>query len=431
MAEEIPAGQPEKSEPEENKEEPAPTRKDPKAKATPTAKPKAKAAAKSKPKSSPKNKAVASAKAKAKAKAKSAPKATIMKRPSKAPVTPNKVTKKNLPPAPVKPSKSKTEEDKGGKNMKRPASKNEPEKKNLFGGLPQDKPDPEKEDQEMGEEEKDFEDDMEIEQTLDDSKEEKKTDRSKKQKFMQMLGGNQLPEFVKKQWESTKALKTGRVEAQRGIINAAFDRSCQGKLILNLEKPVFQSARQQYQDKSSSSIEKSLPRSLFQGKFNLSPELFAEGLAAGDFIEVDVGGRKQYAWNSSESKVTRGDRSEVAVKAEIIGKRDDTAKFEAMAFKKDWSKGLFLSTAHAASSSGSAPAQLALMDQQAPLTDLQWNSAQAQLLEALKAIDRIEKDGLKYLQIVGNDSKEDTLYTTLQLGWIFFPEMMLHVFTFF
>ena len=137
-----------------------------------------------------------------------------------------------------------------------------------------------------------------------------------------------MPDFVKKQWEGTKAMKTGRTEAQRSIINAAFDRSTGGKLILSLEKPVFQSARAQYQDKSSSSIEKSLPKTLFCGKFNLSPELLAEGLAAGDFQQVDVGGRAQYVWASSESKITKGDRSEVGLKAEIQGKKDDGAKFE-------------------------------------------------------------------------------------------------------
>ena len=166
--------------------------------------------------------------------------------------------------------------------MKRPASKNEPEKRNLFGGLPSPKPEPEKEDQEMGEEEKEFEDDMEIDQNTE---EEKKTDRSKKQKFMSMLAGNQLPDFVKKQWESTKAMKTGRTEAHRCIINAAFDRSGQGKVILSLEKPVFQSARAQYQDKSSSAIEKSLPKSLFCGKFNLSPEMFRSPRVIGQRLD--------------------------------------------------------------------------------------------------------------------------------------------------
>ena len=281
VPEQIPAGQPEKSDGEDKSsdKEPAPMKKGPKVKAS--AKAKAKADAKSKAKASAKNKAVVSAKAKAKAKAKAAPKATICKRPSMAaPKTPmKKKTEKSEPSAPVKPSKSNKDEEKPDqknkdKGMKRPSSKNEPEKRNLFGGLPDDKPDPENEDQKMeeGEEEEEFEDDMEIEEKAEDIKEDKKTDRSKKQKFLAMLAGNQLPDFVKKQWEGTKAMKTGRTEAQRSIINAAFDRSTAGKLILSLEKPVFQSARAQYQDKSSSSIEKSLPKTLFCGKFNLSPE---------------------------------------------------------------------------------------------------------------------------------------------------------------
>lgn len=418
-ANEIPPGQPDKSEPEEeSKEEPTPM------KAKAPMKAKSKTAPKSKPKASPKNKAVVSAKAKAKVKAKAAPKSTIQKKPSKAPVTPMKKTQKAIPSAPVKPSKSKAEEDKEGqknKNMKRPASKNEPEKRNLFGGLPPPKPETEKEDQEMGEEEKDFEDDMEIEQNTETNEQDKKTDRCKKQKFMSMLAGNQLPDFVKKQWESTKTMKTGRTEAQRCIINAAFDRSAQGKLILSLEKPVFQSARAQYQDKTSSAIEKSLPRSLFMGKFNLSPQMFQEGLAAGDFQEVDVGGRPQYTWSSRESKITRGDRTEVGLKAEIQGKKDDGAKFQSM-LKNNWSQGLFNQTpAIGAGSAGSAQGQgqLALMDQQQALTDEQWNAAQGQLLPAMQAFEKCEKEGLKSLQVVGNDSKDDPLYTTLQLGWQF------------
>ena len=93
---------------------------------------------------------------------------------------------------------------------------------------------------------------------------------------------------------------------------------------------MFQSARAQYQDKSSSAIEKSLPKSLFCGKFTLSPEFFQEGIAAGDFQEVDVGGRAQYVWSSRESKITKGDRSEVGLKAEIQGKKEDGAKFDAL-----------------------------------------------------------------------------------------------------
>ena len=234
---------------------------------------------------------------------------------------------------------------------------------------------------------------------------------------MAMLAGNQLLDFVKKQWESTKTKKIGRTEAQRSIVNAAFDRSNPGKLILSVEKPVFQSARAQYQDKSSSPIEKSSPKTLFCGKFNLIPELFAKGLAAGDSQEVDVGGRAQYMWARSESKITKGDRLKVGVKAEIQGKKEDGAKFDAM-LKKDWSKGLLTqSPANAAQSAGSGRGQLTMMDKQQSLTDEQWNAAQGQLLPAMQAFEKCEKDGLRRLQVVGNDSKDDPLYRTLQLAW--------------
>ena len=74
-----------------------------------------------------------------------------------------------------------------------------------------------------------------------------------------------------------------------------------------------------------------------------------------------------------------------------------------------------------APSAGSAQGQgqLALMDKQQALNDVQWNAAQGQLLPAMQAFEKCEKDGLKSVQVVGNDSKDDPLYTTLQLGWQF------------
>ena len=296
--------------------------------------PASKAAVKAKAKAIPKNKAKASAKSSSskpiktqlKKKPAASPKKITVKPPKKTDKTPEtpkktKKTPKDPPSAPMKakPSKKPAVAE-SNKNVKKA-------KKDAFSGLKASKKEEKKnEDQEENpEEEQDFEDDQEIDQFAlekTDGDDTKKTDRPKKQKFQAMLAGNQLPDYVKKQWDTTKTMKSGRTEAQRTIINSIFDRTSQGKLILSLDKPVFNSMRAQFQEKTASSIEKSLPKSLFMGKFNLSPDLFAEGLASGDFTEViDDSGRVQYTWASKEHKTTKGDKSEVGVTGKIEGKK--------------------------------------------------------------------------------------------------------------
>ena len=52
--------------------------------------------------------------------------------------------------------------------------------------------------------------------------------------------------------------------------------------------------------KKKGSVDKTLPKSLFMGKFNMSEAAFQEGLHAGGFFEtIDDHDRKAYAWSSS------------------------------------------------------------------------------------------------------------------------------------
>lgn len=53
-------------------------------------------------------------------------------------------------------------------------------------------------------------------------------------------------------------------------------------------------------EKKKGTLDKTLPKTLFMGKFNLTEAAFQEGLQAGDFFEtMDQQNRKVYAWSSS------------------------------------------------------------------------------------------------------------------------------------
>ena len=61
-----------------------------------------------------------------------------------------------------------------------------------------------------------------------------------------------------------------------------------------------------------------------------------------------------------------------------------------------------------------------IMDQQESvtkeLTAEQWNFAQGRLQPSMAAMDKLEKEGLKMVQIVGRDKKRDPLFVKLSLG---------------
>lgn len=242
-------------------------------------------------------------------------------------------------------------------------------------------------------------------------------DRSKKQKFLQMLTDGSLPSYIKQEWTKSLTLKTGKLELQRRLINSAFDRTEQGKLLLSLNKPLFQALRSSWSKKTATTAEKSLPKTLFCGKFNLTPDMFEEGLQNGDFMEVKASdGRLQYTWKTDVHKFQVGEQQSSSAKNQVQGEKGDGAAFNKMA--SNWKMGLFVKNTAGGSApkKGSGRAQLAICDQQAPLSDVQWQEAQGQLKPAQDAFEKCIKDGLRYLQQIGPDNKSDSLYGTLFLG---------------
>ena len=86
--------------------------------------------------------------------------------------------------------------------------------------------------------EEDEEDDDDGSESEDMFVDEGKTDRCKKQKFLQMIEEDTLPDYLIDEWKKTLKMKTGKLAKQRELINQAFDRE-KGQLVLNLKKPSF------------------------------------------------------------------------------------------------------------------------------------------------------------------------------------------------
>ena len=67
----------------------------------------------------------------------------------------------------------------------------------------------------------------------------KNKDRSKDYKFKAMYKSGQLPTWLAEEWEKASAMKSGRQERQREIVNNAIDRKADGRLLMNTDKPMF------------------------------------------------------------------------------------------------------------------------------------------------------------------------------------------------
>ena len=180
--------------------------------------------------------------------------------------------------------------------------------------------------QEEGEEEVDFDPDEPMDEEDQASK---AKDRSKNQKFQLLLANRQLPAFILAEWEKTKNMKVGRIDRQRNIINSIFDRTEAGKLMMNLEKPIFKSMQESFSEKTRTKEEKSLPKTLFKGKFGLTEEQFKEGLANEEFHEIiNEDGKVAYTWHATSKKTTHGDRKAMGFRATQEGNEDDIQKWE-------------------------------------------------------------------------------------------------------
>ena len=284
------------------------------------AKPKAKASAAGK--SKPKGKAQAKAKAK--------PKATGMKRPAAKPMekaTPSK--------------KEKGAKEKGAQPQKREV------KEEWKDGLPKPEHDGSAAEEEGGEEAGEEEEDPTMDPNLNleaggCEENDATKNRIKARKFNAMLKAGQLPSWLATAWEKTLEMGPGKQDRQRMLVNATFDHK-NGRLILNVDKPIFRDVQKTYQKTEASDKSKSLTKLLFKKKWNLTDEEFAQGLADKEFYEVaDAAGKLKYGWDVSEHSTTRGKEGSSAVEAIHEGNRQD-AKFPVLPARIRWRGFVFFS----------------------------------------------------------------------------------------
>ena len=168
----------------------------------------------------------------------------------------------------------------------------------------------------------------------------------------------------------------------------------------------------------STEKEKSLPKSLFMGKFNLNEETFARGLMDNDFRQVKKSdGRIEYAWGQSEHSTTRGKQSKTTLQTQAQGSRQDIAKFSKTA--KSWKIGLFAQSDDPDGDGDDDGEQqpLAIQDDpgKQPLKKRNWEKAKSQMTQAIAAIKKIGGDARKILAKV--DEKDD-MYTNMCLACV-------------
>ena len=238
--------------------------------------------------------------------------------------------------------------------------------------------------------------------------------RSKNNKFIKLLESGQLPQWLSDEYHKISKLKTGKRDKMRDLINQALDHKG-GKLILSTDKPCFQTLRKTFEETKSQEIEKTLPKRLLMGKFNLSEEDFDLAVQEGDLVEVkNKKGRTQYMWDSSTHMNSQGKMQESGVGSEkqISKKQKESLEFA----QQSWSIGLFVPTGDSSGSGGqSGGPQLAIKDKQKPLSSDQWLQAAGQLKPAIDAFEVQSQKGLKCLNNIGHN-KEDALYAKLWLG---------------
>ena len=236
-------------------------------------------------------------------------------------------------------------------------------------------------------------------------------DRSKMQKFTAMYQAGQLPDWIKEEWDKTKAMKSGKRERQSLIVNSLFDRSEQGRLLVNTDKPFFRSMKESFEEKFSKVSTHTLSKRLFMGKFNLTEEALRAGLLEGEFLEIQTPNGPRYQWVEDTDTHKQGTLSGFGWSMGQEGTKDDLAKFKKMT-SGNFAQGIAIGES---SSSKSTAPQLAIQDADAPLTPEHWQIAQRQLIQAQDALQKLEKEGLKHLQTVG-DNRGDPVFELLLLG---------------
>lgn len=165
---------------------------------------------------------------------------------------------------------------------------------------------------------------------------------------------------------------------------------------------------------SATNKSKSLPRSLFLGKFRLTEEEFARGLADDDIQEVvENSGRRVYSWATAEEATTNQLRKTTGVSGskELTAKK---AKVEQAAFSFTNLRLFNKSSSARAITAGPGKNLPALEDVKEGLTPDQWTTAQEHLNSAMAAFDKLLKTAKKHMQTINYD-KEDSIYGSLQL----------------
>ena len=400
-------------------------------------------AAKAKAKGSPKAKAKSSPKAKAKGspKPKSVMKA-VLKKPSaaklpKKPAEEEKVDKaeakaksKNKKKRKAEAEKKKKEEAAEKKKKEEAAEKKKKEEEDTVQKKPaanekkggksfaawkkgiENEPKGEKEEPEEPEEETcGFEDDPSVDPGATEAR-----DRCKMQKFNKMYQAGQLQPWIKEEWEKTLTMKSGKRERQSLIVNSLFDRSEAGRLVLNANKAVFQSMKESFEEKTNKQSTKSLSKRLFMGRFNLTEADLLAGVAEGEFQEIQTDHGPRYLWMEEAQTCKQGDKTALGWIQQKEGDQKQMAKMNKMIEAMSaghWSQGFALPTTSGSSSSAAPP--LAIQDMDAPLSPQQWKMAQTQLIQAKDAMSKLEKDGLKHLQVIG-DNRADPVFEVVHLG---------------
>ena len=237
--------------------------------------------------------------------------------------------------------------------------------------------------------------------------------RSKSNKFIKMLQAGQLPQWLVDEYQKLMALKVGKREKVRDLINLALDHKG-GKLILSTDEPYFHIIQRTFEESKSKEVEKSLPKRLLMGKLNLPQGEFDAALAEGDLVEVTTKkGKVQYMWGSCTHVNVEGKKQESGLSMEKLVSKKQKAMLEVA--QQSWSIGLFVPTGDSSGSGGAQQGnRLAIKDRHQPLSADQWIQAKAQLKLAMDAFESMCQKGLKFLSNISHN-KEAPLYGQLCL----------------
>ena len=211
--------------------------------------------------------AKAKAKGKSKAAAKPKAKASCPKKPA-AHVKQPSMKKPVAAPSALAKTSQESKPKAGGAPLKRPAVAPKAKAvKPWFTGLEEEEEQEQDESTEQPEEEK-MEEDPEIE--VSDFDMDQTKDRSKNNKFLKLLRGGSLPQWLVDEWNKTKTMTAGRRERQRQIVNNAMEHKA-GHLVLNVDKPAFQSMKETWTKTASKEKELCHPLPVLLSSQEVSP----------------------------------------------------------------------------------------------------------------------------------------------------------------